>query len=239
MSDYAPRLAAKYKSEVVAKLNEDFQYANPMMVPRMQKIVLNVSMKDAIQNVKLLETAANELATITGQKAVIRRARRSIANFKLREGMPIGCKVTLRREQMYDFLDRLITIALPRVREHVQREGVDSVEVPGENRPALSCESDVVASECQLHGVRTSTQALQYVLDGVAQGGHRLSHGGQSFRLHLRVQQLQVLEGQAGVAADGAHELQLFLGEREVGQLRVDVNDAERALAGDDGYADR
>ncbi len=144
MSDYAPRLAAKYKSEVVAKLNEDFQYANPMMVPRMQKIVLNVSMKDAIQNVKLLETAANELATITGQKAVIRRARRSIANFKLREGMPIGTSVTLRRAHMWEFMDRLISLTMPRMRDF---RGVSRKAFDGRGNYSLGLREQIVFPE--------------------------------------------------------------------------------------------
>ena len=97
-----PRLQARYKDEVVARLKQEFGYGNPMMVPKLEKIVVNVSMKDAIQNVKLLETAAAEIGLITGQKPVIRRARRSIANFKLREGMPIGASVTLRRAQMWE-----------------------------------------------------------------------------------------------------------------------------------------
>ncbi len=144
MSDYAPRLAAKYRGEVVAKLNEDFQYANPMMVPRLQKIVLNVSMKDAIQNVKLLETAATELATITGQKAVIRRARRSIANFKLREGMPIGTSVTLRRARMWEFMDRLISLTMPRMRDF---RGVSRKAFDGRGNYSLGLREQIVFPE--------------------------------------------------------------------------------------------
>jgi large subunit ribosomal protein L5 len=112
-----PRLQQYYKSTVIAGLQKEFSYGNVMQVPRLEKIVLNASMKEATQNVKVLETAAEELSLITGQKAQIRRARQSIANFKLREGMPIGARVTLRGRRMWEFLDRFINIALPRVRD--------------------------------------------------------------------------------------------------------------------------
>ena len=144
MSDYAPRLALKYSSDVVQKLNEDFQYANPMMVPRMQKVVINVSMKDAIQNVKLLETAATELGNITGQKAVIRRARRSIANFKLREGMPIGTSVTLRRARMWEFMDRLISLTMPRIRDF---RGVSRKAFDGRGNYSIGLREQIVFPE--------------------------------------------------------------------------------------------
>jgi large subunit ribosomal protein L5 len=144
MSDYAPRLAAKYRGEVVEKLKEDFQYANPMMVPRLQKIVLNVSMKDAIQNVKLLETAAAELGSITGQKAVIRRARRSIANFKLREGMPSGTSVTLRRAHMWEFMDRLMSLTMPRMRDF---RGVSRKAFDGRGNYSLGLREQIVFPE--------------------------------------------------------------------------------------------
>lgn len=111
------RLQQFYKSSVVPALQKEFSYGNVMQVPRLEKIVLNASMKEATQNVKILETAAEELSIITGQKAQIRRARNSIANFKLREGMPIGARVTLRGRRMWEFLDRFINIALPRVRD--------------------------------------------------------------------------------------------------------------------------
>lgn len=112
-----PRIKTKYAEEVKPFLIEEFGYTNPMMAPRLEKIVVNTSLKDAIQNVKILETAAEELALITGQKAVIQYARRSIANFKLREGMPIGAKVTLRQAKMWEFFDRLVTVAIPRIRD--------------------------------------------------------------------------------------------------------------------------
>ncbi len=112
-----PRLKTHYDSVVAPGLFKQFEYSNVMLVPKLSKIVVNTSMQEAIQNVKVLETAAEELALITGQKPIIRRARRSIATFKLREGMPIGAKVTLRRTMMWEFLDRLITVAIPRIRD--------------------------------------------------------------------------------------------------------------------------
>ncbi|MDG1481861.1 MAG: 50S ribosomal protein L5 [Myxococcota bacterium] len=112
-----PRLKKQYRDVVVPGLLEHFEFSNVMLVPRMTKIVVNTSMKEAIQNVKVLDNAAEELALITGQKPIIRRARRSIATFKLREGMPIGAKVTLRQTMMWEFLDRLITVAIPRIRD--------------------------------------------------------------------------------------------------------------------------
>lgn len=111
------RLQDRYKAEIVPKLKEKFGYRNVMQVPRLSKVVVNMGLGDAIENVKVIETAAAEIGIITGQKPVVTKARKSIANFKLREGVPIGVMVTLRRDQMYHFLDKLIAIALPRVRD--------------------------------------------------------------------------------------------------------------------------
>lgn len=111
------RLHDQYKAEIVPKLKEKFGYRNVMQVPRLSKVVVNMGLGDAIENVKVIETAADEIGIITGQKPVVTKARKSIANFKLREGVPIGVMVTLRRDRMYHFLDKLIAIALPRVRD--------------------------------------------------------------------------------------------------------------------------
>jgi large subunit ribosomal protein L5 len=111
------RLKEHYNKEVRRKLQEEFQIENPMAVPKVEKVVLNMGVGEAIQNSKILDSAVEELAIITGQKAVVTRAKKSIAAFKLREGVPIGTRVTLRGEKMYEFLDRLINIALPRVRD--------------------------------------------------------------------------------------------------------------------------
>lgn len=111
------RLRQRYQEKATPALREQFSYKNPMEVPRLHKVVVNVSLKEAITNAKALDAAAEELAVITGQKAIIRKARQSIANFKLREGMPIGAKVTLRGFRMWEFVDRLISIAIPRIRD--------------------------------------------------------------------------------------------------------------------------
>ena len=111
------RLQDRYKAEIVPRLKEKFGYRNVMQVPKLSKVVVNMGLGDAIENVKVIETAAAEIGIITGQKPVVTKARKSIANFKLREGVPIGVMVTLRRDRMYHFLDKLITIALPRVRD--------------------------------------------------------------------------------------------------------------------------
>ncbi len=112
-----PRIKERYKSEVVPSLQKEFGYPNTMAVPKLHKIVVNMGIGEAIQNAKLLEAATRELAQITGQKPVITRARKSIANFKLRKNVPIGAMVTLRGERMYEFFDRLVNVALPRVRD--------------------------------------------------------------------------------------------------------------------------
>ncbi|HUI42555.1 MAG TPA: 50S ribosomal protein L5 [Terriglobia bacterium] len=112
-----PRLKERYQKEIVPALVNEFHYPNPMAVPRVRKVVVNMGLGEAIQNAKLLDSAGLELGLITGQKAVITRARKSIANFKLRKNMPIGAMVTLRGDRMYEFLDRLMNVALPRVRD--------------------------------------------------------------------------------------------------------------------------
>jgi large subunit ribosomal protein L5 len=114
---YVPRLKQRYRDEVRAKLMQEFGIDNPMAVPRIDKVCLNMGVGDAIQNIKVLDDAVDELAAIAGQRPMITRAVKSIANFKLRAGMPIGARVTLRGEAMWHFLDRLISVALPRVRD--------------------------------------------------------------------------------------------------------------------------
>jgi large subunit ribosomal protein L5 len=121
------RLKERYQKEIIPSLMKEFSYKNPMQVPRLSKVVLNVGMGEAITNIKLLDAAANELALLTGQHPVMTKAKKSIAGFKLREGTPIGCKVTLRGERMYEFLDRLLSVALPRIRDFrgVSTKGFD------------------------------------------------------------------------------------------------------------------
>ncbi len=111
------RLKDYYKKEIVPRLTKDFAYKNVMQVPKITKIVVNMGLGEALSNIKILDSASEEISLITGQRPIITKARRSVANFKLREGNPIGCAVTLRREKMYEFLDRLVNVALPRVRD--------------------------------------------------------------------------------------------------------------------------
>src|SRR5262245_49566093 len=116
-SKFRPRLRDMYQQQVVPTLMKEFGYKNIMQVPKLERIVLNVGMGEAIQNVKLLESAATELGVITGQKPLITKAKKAIATFKLRQGMPIGTKVTLRSRRMWEFFDRLVTLSLPRIRD--------------------------------------------------------------------------------------------------------------------------
>ncbi|WP_376753399.1 50S ribosomal protein L5 [Candidatus Nitrospira allomarina] len=115
--DYIPRIKAMYHEKVIPAMMKEFGYKNPMQVPRVERIVLNIGMGEAVQNVKLLESAAAELEQITGQKPVLTRSKKAIAGFKLREGIPIGAKVTLRGARMHEFFDRLVSVALPRIRD--------------------------------------------------------------------------------------------------------------------------
>ena len=114
---YVPRLKAKYQSEIAPALMKKFAYKSPMQIPKLDKITVNVGCGEARDNSKALDAVCNDLAKITGQKALVTKAKKSVANFKLREGMPIGAKVTLRGDRMWEFLDRLLTLALPRIRD--------------------------------------------------------------------------------------------------------------------------
>ena len=112
-----PRLQDKYRKEVIPVMQKKFGIKNPMAVPYIEKIVVNMGVGEAIADVKILDRAANDLATITGQKPTVRRSKKAISNFKLRENLPVGCKVTLRRQRMYEFMDRLVNVSLPRIRD--------------------------------------------------------------------------------------------------------------------------
>ena len=141
---YTPRLKKVYDDEIRRALIEQFGYANTMAVPRLDKIVINMGVGEATQDKKRVDTAASEMMAIAGQKPVITRAKKSVASFKLREGMPIGCKVTLRRERMYEFLDRLVTIALPRVRDF---RGVNPKSFDGRGNYAMGLKKQIVFPE--------------------------------------------------------------------------------------------
>ena len=138
------RLEQKYKETVISAMMEKFGYKNVMEVPRVEKVVINIGVGDAIQNAKALEDSVKELEQITGQKALVTKAKKSIANFKLRAGMPIGCKVTLRSEKMYDFLDKLMNISLPRVRDF---RGVSDTSFDGRGNYTLGVKEQLIFPE--------------------------------------------------------------------------------------------
>jgi large subunit ribosomal protein L5 len=141
---YEPRMKTLYRDTIRAKLNEQFKFKNPMMTPKLEKIVVNIGLGDAVNDRKVIDKAVEELARIAGQKPVINKARKSIANFKLREGMPIGVKVTLRKDRMYEFLDRLITVALPRVRDF---RGLNAKSFDGKGNFAMGLKEHIVFPE--------------------------------------------------------------------------------------------
>jgi large subunit ribosomal protein L5 len=139
-----PRLADFYRTECIPLMMQEFKYKSSMQVPRIQKVVVNIGLGEAIQNIKLLESASEELGAVTGQKAVVTRAKKSIAAFKLREGMPIGCMVTLRRDRMYYFLDKLLNVVLPRVRDF---RGVSEKAFDGRGNYTLGIKEQIIFPE--------------------------------------------------------------------------------------------
>ncbi len=139
-----PSLRDKYNDEVVPQLREKYKYSSLMQLPKISKIILNMGLGEAIQNIKILDSAAAELAQISGQKPVITRARQSIAAFKLRKGMPIGCMVTLRGNRMYDFFDKLVNIALPRVRDF---RGISPRALDGRGNYTLGIKEQIIFPE--------------------------------------------------------------------------------------------
>ena len=140
------RLKEKYQNEIVDALMKKFGYKNIMEVPKLDKVVINMGVGEAKENAKLLEAAVKDMETITGQKAVLTRAKNSVANFKIREGMPIGCKVTLRGEKMYEFVDRLINLSLPRVRDF---RGVNPNAFDGRGNYALGIKEQLIFPEIE------------------------------------------------------------------------------------------
>ena len=140
------RLKEQYKNEIVDAMTKKFEYKNVMEVPKLAKIVVNMGVGEAKENAKILESAVKALETVTGQKAVLTKAKKSVANFKIREGMPIGCKVTLRGEKMYEFLDRLVNLALPRVRDF---RGVNPNAFDGRGNYALGIREQLIFPEIE------------------------------------------------------------------------------------------
>ena len=151
---YVPRMKRRYHDEVVALLMKEFQYANPMEVPKLEKVVVNMGLGEAVSNAKLVENAVKELTAITGQKPVITKAKKSIAGFKLREGMPIGAMVTLRQDRMWDFLERLITFALPRTRDF---KGVSPRAFDGRGNYTLGVREQIIFPEIDYDRVERIT----------------------------------------------------------------------------------
>jgi large subunit ribosomal protein L5 len=141
---YVPRLRTRYDDEIVKAMTEKFGYSNRNQVPKIEKVTLNMGVGEASQDKKKVQTAAEEMELIAGQKPVITKAKKSIAQFKLREGMPIGCKVTLRRERMYEFLDRLTTIAMPRIRDF---RGLNPKSFDGRGNYAMGLKEQIVFPE--------------------------------------------------------------------------------------------
>ena len=140
------RLKETYLNEIKDAMQKKFEYKNEMQIPKLDKIVINMGVGEAKENCKVLDTAVKDLETITGQKAVVTRAKNSVANFKLREGQPIGCKVTLRGEKMYEFLDRLVNLALPRVRDF---RGVNPNAFDGRGNYALGIKEQIIFPEIE------------------------------------------------------------------------------------------
>jgi Ribosomal protein L5 len=179
---FAPRLRETYRDKVVPALMKEFGYGNLMQVPRLERIVLNVGMGEAIQNVKLLDSAVNELGIITGQKPVTTRAKKAIAGFKLRQGMPIGAKVTLRSRRMWEFLDRLITLALPRIRDF---RGVSPKAFDGRGNYTLGLREQLIFPEIEydsvasIHGMDITVVTTARTND---EGKALLKHLGMPFR---------------------------------------------------------
>jgi large subunit ribosomal protein L5 len=175
------RLKELYLKTVVPALTKEFDYKNPMAVPRIEKISLNVGMGEATQNSKLIDGAVNELTAIAGQKPVITKARKSIAAFKLRENMPIGCAVTLRGDRMYEFLDRLVNVALPRVRDF---RGVSSKSFDGRGNYTLGLKDQLIFPEIDYNKVE-KTKGMNICITTTArtdaEGQALLKHMGMPF----------------------------------------------------------
>ncbi len=177
-----PRLLERYRSEVVPKLSQEFGFKNVHQVPRLEKVVVNMGVGKATQNGKLIEKAAEELAAITGQKAAVRRARKSIANFKLRQGQAVGCTVTLRGTRMWEFFDRLVNVSLPRVRDF---KGVSVKAFDGRGNYSLGIREQIIFPEIDYDSVENITGLSVTVVTSArndAEGKALLAHLGMPFR---------------------------------------------------------
>jgi large subunit ribosomal protein L5 len=167
-----PRLQRLYEERIRAQMIEKFGYQNPFAVPKLDKIVINMGVGEATQDKKKVETAAAEMALIAGQKPVVTRAKKSIASFKLREGMPIGAKVTLRRERMYEFLDRLVTIAMPRIRDF---RGVNPKAFDGRGNYALGLKEQIIFPEINYDRIE-KIRGMDVIITTTAQTDEEARH---------------------------------------------------------------
>jgi large subunit ribosomal protein L5 len=178
----APRLKEKYQNEVVPAMMQEFKYTSIMQAPRLQKVVLNIGLGEAVQNAKALDAAVGDLGTITGQKPVITRAKKSIANFKLRQGMAIGAMVTLRGNSMYEFVDRLVSLALPRIRDF---RGVSRRSFDGRGNYTLGLREQIIFPEIdydKVDKIRGMEVAIVTSAPDDAQGYALLKRLGMPFR---------------------------------------------------------
>ena len=177
-----PRLLERYRDEAVSKLSSEFGYANVNQVPKLTKIVVNIGLGEAAQNPKLIEKATEELAAITGQKPVTRRARKSVANFKLRQGQVIGCMVTLRGERMWEFLDRLVSVSLPRVRDF---KGLSPKSFDGRGNYSLGIREQIIFPEVsydQIERITGLNVTMCTTAPNDAEARSLLGHLGMPFR---------------------------------------------------------
>ena len=177
------RLLDRYRKEIAPALQKEFGYSNPMAIPRLRKVVVNIGVGEATQNIKVLDAASQELAIISGQKPLVHRARKSIAAFKLRRGMPIGCSVTLRGQRMYEFLDRLLNITLPRVRDF---RGLSTKSFDGRGNYTMGIRDQLIFPEIDYSKVdKTRGMNITLVTDAKTDEEARslLRHLGVPFRV--------------------------------------------------------
>jgi large subunit ribosomal protein L5 len=180
--DHPARLGIAYKDQIIPALMKDFGYKNPMQVPKVEKVVVNMGLGEAITNNKLIEQAEEQMMAITGQKAVVTRSRKSIANFKLRENQPIGCMVTLRKDRMYEFFDRLVNVALPRVRDF---KGVSAKSFDGKGNYTVGIREQIIFPEInydKIEKIKGMNVTIVTTAKNDEEGRALLRHMGMPFR---------------------------------------------------------
>jgi len=176
------RLRDKFEKDVIPKMMQEFGYKNKMQVPRLHKIVVNMGLGEALQNPKIIDSSAKEMAAITGQRPVVTRSRKSIANFKLREGLPIGCMVTLRKERMFEFLDRLINVAIPRVRDF---RGISKRSFDGKGNFTMGVREQIIFPEIdydKIEKIKGMNVSIITTAKTDEEGRALLKHLGMPFR---------------------------------------------------------